>query len=296
MGIGEETDIQRAASLEPVFEPRPSRRLFATPAGEPRARRITDLLLLIASLAGLLVASAAEFPAPGFIVALTAFVRSAPGFLDTAWQISADALALFALVLLIATFVRRRMDVARDLVIAVVIATVVWLLVGRWVQGDWPAITRSLRSAQPYVWYPSPRLALPAAVIVASAPHLTRPIRRLGRWLLTLGCIGIVALGASSMLGAVAGVLVGAFAGSLVHLIFGSSAGRPSLDHVERALMKVGVPTRSLAPANRQRAGVFEVIGEDTDGRPLIVKVYGRDAHDSALATTVWRTLSPTLF
>lgn len=291
MGENVELEAQQAASHEPVFEPRRSRRLFATPASEPRARRLTDLLLLIASLVGLLLASAAEFPAPGFMVALTAFLRSAPSFLDTAWQITADVLALFALVLLIATFVRRRFDVALDLAAGLVIATAAWLLLGRWAQGDWPAITRSLRSAQPELWYPSPRVALPAAVIVTIAPHLTRPFRRVGRWLLTLACIGIVALGASSLLGAVAGLLVGASAGFIVHLIFGSSAGRPSLDDVARALVKVGVHTSSLAPAARQRAGMFEVMGEDTDGRPLIVKVYGRDAHDSALATTVWRTL-----
>jgi uncharacterized membrane protein YbhN (UPF0104 family) len=291
MGDDVVMDGDRAASGQPIFEPRPSRRLFATAASEPRARRLTDLLLLLGSVVGLMIASAAEFPSPGFLVALTAFVRSAPSFLDTAWQISADVLALFALVLLIATFVRRRFDVARDLVVALIVSTVVWLLVGRWAQGDWPAFTRALRSANPHLWYPSPRLALPAAVIVTSAPHLTRPIRRVGRWLIVLACVGIVALGASSPLGAVAGVLVGATAGCVVHLIFGSSAGRPSLSDVERALSKVGVHARSLAPAARQRAGVFEVMGEDTAGRQLVIKVYGRDAHDSALATTMWRTL-----
>ena len=291
MGDNGEHDAEPVAARAPAFEPRPSRRLFATAASEPRARRLTDLLLLISSIVGLLVVTAAEFPSPGFLVSLTTFVRSAPSFLDTAWQISADALALFAIVLLVATCVRRRLDVARDLVVALAIATIGWLLVGRWAQGDWPAFTRALRSAQAQLWYPSPRLALPAAVIVTIAPHLTRPIRRVGRWLLTLACLGIVALGASSPLGAVAGVLVGATAGFIVHLIFGSSAGRPSLGDVERALSKVGVQARSLAPADRQRAGVFEVMGEDTNGVPLMVKVYGRDAHDSALATTLWRTL-----
>ncbi len=291
MGDDGQIDGGRPASREPEFEPRPSRRLFATAASEPRARRLTDVLLLLAALVGLLVVSAAEYPAPGFIDVITVFLRSAPGFLDTAWQISADVLVLFALVLLVATFVRRRFDVARDLLFAVALSAAGCLVVGRWMQGDWPAITRSLRSAQAQLWYPSPRLALPAAVIVAIAPHLTRPIRRIGRWLLTLASVGIVALGASSPLGAVAGVLVGAAAGFIVHLIVGSSAGRPSLDDVERALLKVGVHARSLAPADRQRAGVFEVMGEDVDGQGLVVKVYGRDAHDSALATTLWRTL-----
>ena len=55
--------------------------------------------------------------------------------------------------------------------------------------------------------------------------------------------------------------------------------------HVARALAQLGVPTRSLSPAQRQPAGLFEVSGEDTDGNPLVIKVYGRDAHDSALVT-----------
>ena len=276
---------------EPEFEPRPSRRLFATPASEPRARRLTDVLLLVAAVVALLLVSAAEFPAPGFLITFTTFLRSAPRFLDTAWQISADTLALFAVVVLLATFVRRRFDVARDLIVALLIATVLWLLVGRWAQDDWPPITRSLRSASPQLWYPSPRLALPTAIIVTIAPHLTRPIRRVGRWLITLGWVGIVALGSSSPLGASAGVLVGVIAACIVHIILGSSAGRPSLTDVERALSKVGVNALSLTPAARQRAGVFEVLGEDSDGVQLTVKVYGRDAHDSALAATMWRTL-----
>ena len=276
---------------EPEFEPRPSRRLFATAASEPRARRLTDVLLLATAAIALLLVSAAEFPAPGFLITFAAFIRSAPQFLDSAWQISADLLALFAIVLLLATFVKRRFDVARDLIVALVIATAVWLLVGRWAEDSWPPITRSLRSASPQLWYPSPRLALPAAIIVTIAPHLTRPVRRLGRWLIALGCVGIVALGSSSPLGAAAGVLVGGIAACIVHLVFGSSAGRPSLTDVERALSKVGVDARSLAPAARQRAGVFEVLGEDSDGVQLTVKVYGRDAHDSALAVTLWRTL-----
>ncbi len=273
------------------FEPRRSRRLFASPASEPRARRLTDVLLLVGSVLVLLIVSVAEFPTPGFVVAFTAFLRSAPNFLDSVWQISIDLLALFAFVLLVATFVKRRLDVARDLVLALVIATVVWLLVARWAQGEWPAISRSLRSAQPESWYPSPRLALPTAIIVAIAPHLTRPIRRLGRWLIILGSGAVVALGAASPLGATAGVMVGSTAAFGVHLIFGSSAGRPSLADVERALSKVGVTARSLTPAARQRAGAFEVTGEDSNGDQIVVKVYGRDAHDSALASTLWRTL-----
>ena len=36
---------------------------------------------------------------------------------------------------------------------------------------------------------------------------------------------------------------------------------------------------------------MFSVEAVDSDDRPLVVKVYGRDAHDSALLSTLWRTV-----
>lgn len=268
-----------------------SRRLFSSPATEPRARRGSDVILLAVALVGLAVASTAAFPPPGFMVAIADLLDSAPRFLETAWQISADLVAVFAVFLLLAALVRHRFDLVRDLVAAIVVATVLWVCLGRWVQGQWPPILPSLRFTRPPSWYPSPKLALPASIIITAAPHLTRPVRRLGRWLLAFSCLGVTALGATSLLGAVAGVLVGAASASLIHLAFGSSAGRPSVHDVQRTLQQIGVEVRSLSPADRQAAGSFELLGNDTNGEPLIIKVYGRDAHDSALATTLWRSI-----
>ena len=76
-----------------------------------------------------------------------------------------------------------------------------------------------------------------------------------------------------------------------MHLALGSSAGRPSLAAVQNALAELGVPTRALGAADRQRAGLFLVDAESESGEPLVVKVYGRDAHDAALLTTLWRTV-----
>jgi uncharacterized membrane protein YbhN (UPF0104 family) len=243
------------------------------------------------TLVSLALVSLVAIPSPAFLVALAALLHSAPQFLDTLWQISADVLGLFAVVMLVAPAVRRRWDVVRDLLVSIAVAVFVWMLVGRWVQGHWPAVWNSLRSATPPAWYPSPRIAVPTALIVAAAPHLTRPIRRVGRWLVVLGSVGVVALGATSLLGALAGVLVGTAAAATVHLLFGSSAGRPSLADVGRALSNMGVEAGSISAADRQYAGVFDVRCRGADGEPLVVKVYGRDAHDSALAATVWRTL-----
>jgi hypothetical protein len=46
-----------------------------------------------------------------------------------------------------------------------------------------------------------------------------------------------------------------------------------------------------LGVADRQRAGVFLIDGTAEDAARLIVNVYGRDAHDTQLLSTLWRTV-----
>ena len=270
--------------------PRPAR-LFATPADEPRARRATDVILLVLSAVGLLAVSASAVPEPGFALAVGRLLASLPDVLDAIWQTVVDVLVVFAVTLVVASIVRRRASVTRDLVIALTLATVGWLILARWVEGSWPAWWEALGSADPPPWYPSPRVALPAAVVIAASPHLTRPVRRWGQWLVGLTALALIALGATTVLGALAGLLVAAASAGAVHLVFGSAGGRPGLDQVIEALDELGVPTTSIGAADRQPAGQFLVHATDDRGEPLVVKVYGRDAHDAALVSTLWRTV-----
>jgi uncharacterized membrane protein YbhN (UPF0104 family)/tRNA A-37 threonylcarbamoyl transferase component Bud32 len=60
---------------------------------------------------------------------------------------------------------------------------------------------------------------------------------------------------------------------------------------VRSALVELGVATTSLGAADRQLAGLFVVQATDTAGDELVVKVYGRDAHDTALTATLWRKI-----
>jgi glycosyltransferase 2 family protein len=134
------------------------------------------------------------------------------------------------------------------------------------------------------------RISLMVAVLMVASPHLSLPLRRFGRWLVFLAALSVCFLGVSTPTGAAAGLFVAAIAASLVHLALGSSAGRPGLNEVSSALAELGVQTTSLHIAARQPAGVFLVDAEDAAG-PLTVKVYGRDAHDTQLLSTLWRTL-----
>jgi uncharacterized membrane protein YbhN (UPF0104 family) len=266
-------------------------RLFATSADEPRARRAPDVLLLVAGVVGLGLTGLLESPPPGFARAVADFADALPDFLVGLWQLAVDALAVLSLAVLVAAIVRRRLTLARDLLVAAAVAAAVWLVAGRLVEGSWPALWEGMRSAGPPPWYPSPRIAVPAAALLTASPHLTRPLRRLVRWSVALAAVGATVLGMASPVGVVAGVLAAVVAAATTHLIFGSCAGRPSLSDVESSLAELGVRVRTLGVATRQQAGLFVVDAVDEAGDPLVVKVYGRDAHDTALAATLWRSV-----
>ena len=266
-------------------------RLFAAAADEPRARRATDLIVAVAALLGLGLLAASAEPQAAIERAVISFVRSFPEAADGVWRILVDLLVLAALVVVAATVVRRRWAVLRDVVLALVVTLVGALLVGRVVRGNWPAGWDWLRDTGPGAWFPSVRVALPAAVVLAAGPQLTRPARRLLRWLLALGVGGAILLGAATPTAAIGGWLVASVGASLVHLVFGSCSGRPSLDEVAFALEGLGLPIGSIGVAARQTAGTFLVEALDANGAPLLVRVYGRDAYDTQLLTTAWRTL-----
>jgi uncharacterized membrane protein YbhN (UPF0104 family) len=265
-------------------------RLFAYASDQPRARRVTDAVLLGAAVLALAFLSLAANPLPGFLRALQTFLRSWPDLFDVVWQVAVDLLPIVAAALVVAAVVRRRWSVARDLVLAAASALVVSALVARVVDGEWPELWTSLPD-DGGPWYPFVQLAVPAAAVIAASPHLVRPARRADRWLLGFAALASTVLGATSPVGAVASLLTAAIAASAVHVALGSSAGRPALRDVEAALTELGVPVRRLGAADRQRAGVFTVEAEALDGAPLLVKVYGRDAHDAAVVSTLWRTV-----
>jgi hypothetical protein len=103
-------------------------RLFAAPADEPRARRASDVITLVSAAVALTLISFAAVPTPGFTRTIAALLDAAPRFLDTAWQFFTDLLVLVAIVFVLATLVRRRWSIGRDVLVAGAAATVVGLV------------------------------------------------------------------------------------------------------------------------------------------------------------------------
>lgn len=212
--------------------------------------------------------------------------------LDGLWSALAISLAVAAVALLITAVVARRrswiVDLAGSLLAAVAVASVVQ----RVVIDVWPSLGDFAGVTDSHSGFPPERLALAVTVVLVSGPHLIRPARRLGRWLVGAATFSVIALGSTSLTGALTALLVATLSTSAVHLILGSTHARADLDDVAAALRTLGVDASSLTFAPVQSPGRLAVRGVHHDGTELIVKVYGRDAPDAAafaaLSRAVW--------
>lgn len=263
-------------------------RVLLSPEAD-RVRRITDATVGSLSLLLLGAVSFGAVPPFGFARQIDELLGALPPVLGGFWQLSADLLVLTLLGLVVVATFTRRWELARDLVIAVVLAELIHLGVSRAVTGGWPGAWLSFWRTGPPPAYPSGRISVTASAALVAGPYLSLPVRRGLRSLLALGSVGMVALGAASSLGVLAGLAVAVTSSAAVHLVFGSLQGRPSVAEVSSALAQLGVTARNLMVSTDQRAGVFALDGLDDDGRSLRVRVYGRDAHDTALLVNVWR-------
>lgn len=252
-------------------------RLFAGAADEPRARRAGDAMLLGTALLVLLLAAALAAPPSRIEVALGRLFAAVPGLLDSVWVVLVKTPWVVASILLAAVAVRRRWALARDLVVAAACAAgLIW------------AVER-LASALVPDFYPTLPIAISGALLVTVHPHLTRVLRRP----VTLAFVGgVVGAGLSLQVTPNQGLttaMVAVVSGALVHLAFGSARGRPLLEDVSRAMAELGVDAAAVQIADRQDAGEFIVDAVDGEGSPLLIKVFGRDAHDTKLLRTAWR-------
>jgi uncharacterized membrane protein YbhN (UPF0104 family)/tRNA A-37 threonylcarbamoyl transferase component Bud32 len=140
--------------------------------------------------------------------------------------------------------------------------------------------------------FPELRIAGITAILVVGAPELVRPARRLATALVLLAALGVVAIGAALPSAALAGLAFGLGGAAAVRLAFGTVAGVPPTGRIREELSGLGIDTADLYPAERQRVGSAEFLGRDTAGKPLTVRVLGRDAQDTQRLARRWRSLA----
>ena len=170
----------------------------------------------------------------------------------------------------------------------VVLSVALAVVVGRWVAGDGWAVVGHFADIDGPPVYPPGVITVAAAALSVASPHLSRPFRHFGRWLLLGQIIGALYLGVTLASGTVAAIWIALLAAAAVHLVVGSPGGRPTASRIELALGELGVDVVSLEPATMQAGGVVRFDGVDGSG-PIDVKVYGRDAWDAQLMANLWR-------
>ncbi|MEZ0235631.1 MAG: lysylphosphatidylglycerol synthase domain-containing protein [Actinomycetota bacterium] len=264
-------------------------KVFSSAADAPRSRRPTDGVLLGAAILGAIVLS---FHAPGPTVldtAATDLVAGLPGLAGWFWDVAYLLLLIWAACLLVLPLVahgRTRLFVYQ--LLAAGSALGIAILVGGAEGTDTSTSLQGVINSTSPPIYVATRIAVATAVIVTASPDLARPLRLIGRWLIAIGMVSSVALGAALPIGVLAGFLIGFASAAVVHLLFGSPGGRLTLDQVTEVLGELGVDATATRDAALQPRGVALTLASTSGGRPLVVKVFGRDAQDGQLVAATW--------
>jgi hypothetical protein len=186
---------------------------------------------------------------------------------------------------------KRRKRLVLEELFAAALALGFAILAGREAGTHWSTSLRALSSSEGPPIYLAVRLALATAVVVMASPHVSRPLRFIGRWVVVIGAIAGIALEITLPVGAIAGLLIGLGSAAIVHLLLGSPGGRLTLDQISTALRELGVEANDLRNAPLEPSGVALVEVTSPAGKTLLAKVYGRDAWDGQLLALIWSSL-----
>jgi uncharacterized membrane protein YbhN (UPF0104 family) len=275
-----------------VVRPRVKRalgiQLFASAPDAPTARRPTDTVLAIVSALVVLLAATAAAVLQSLDQSFSAVVADLSVFLEPLWKLMFWTPLAWSGVLIATVLVRRRWALARDLVAAPVLSILLAAIAAAIVGNDGRGVVEVLLDTNGPPVFPPGALVVATAVMSTASPHLTRPFRHLGRWLIALQFFGAIMVGAALPSGASGAIALGLLTAAIVHLAVGSPGGLPTASRIRLALGELGVQVDALTEASMQSQGVVLFDGEDAAG-PLLVKVYGRDAWDAQFLAGLWR-------
>lgn len=265
---------------------------FFVPDDDVRGRRPSDVALALFG-AFLVLITALRADQIGWLESLVGdLVEDVPSWIEGVLSISyvVGALYVLALIAMVAAQGSKRLALLRDLLLSGVLAAIVVAILTLWVSGEWPEVLAEFSDDREPV-YTVLRIAVVTAVIVTAAPHVVRPLRRLG-WLILL-LVAVAGTGLSiGLLGDTVGAIgVGLACGGLVLVVFGSPRGYPRRSAVAEALAALGVTATDVAVDVRQEWGVRRFTATAADGTPLLLKAYGRDARDAQAISRAWRAV-----
>jgi uncharacterized membrane protein YbhN (UPF0104 family) len=248
------------------------------------------LILALLALVGL------TFAAPGpteLDEPIQEVLAALPGAAGVLWRACFALLAVWSVVLVVmAAIPRARRILLRDYALALLLSLVLAAVASGVAGTSASEGLRALMTPGPPPVYLGLRVAVFTAVVVTASPHVSRPLRYVGRVLMALGALASIALGVALPIGVGAGFAVGVAAAALTHLVLGSPGGRPTREEVAAGLSDLGLTPTSVADAPLRFAGSALFRAECEGLGAVNVKAYGRDAWDGQLLTSTWTSLT----
>lgn len=266
---------------------------FVSSAGQPRVRRPRDISTAIVGLVLIIWTLFAIDNTPGWDQSLVDLIAAAPGWVVGLFRMGYLLSLIYGLVVFggLVFGGSERRGALRDFLVVAAFAFLLAVLLSFLVNGAWPYVLPEIDLEDPVPRFPVVRVALVTAILVAAAPHLTRPLRRFGWFAILVTAVAAVALSYGTPIHAVGSFGIGLFAAGVYLVIVGSPRGYPDPRAVSSALEILGVPNSEIVPAPYQTWGVVRFLARDGGGRQVVIKVHGRDAFDSQLAAKAWHTL-----
>ena len=265
---------------------------WSSAADAPRERRPTDVGVVVG---GVIIMALLSLAAPGptdidgkVATAIAAF----PGLLTWLWQTMYAASLLWVIVLVLtAVLTRHRRVLAVEQLGAVLLSLGVGGLLAVLEGATWDQVWASFVAHDSTTVYPAIRFIVVVSVVAVTAPHLARPPRRLGTWVALISGIGALALAIDTLLGLVAGLVLGVTVAAVVHLVAGSPGGHVALEQLQEQGRELDVELTDLEYVDEPGHMSAVVRATDAEHRPVLVRIYGRDAWEASLLASVWQRL-----
>lgn len=267
-------------------------RYFANSPHQPRVRRAGDAWLAVLGLVLVAWTAVSVDRVLAFEAALVDLSQSLPLWLEEVYRVAYFSGLLVTLGLFVAVIAqgKQRLDLLRDMLLAIAASAVTALLFTWWLSDSAPTVLPEF-AGDVVGTFPIFRVAVYTSVAIVAAPHLVRPVRRLVYLMVLLIALAGFGLGLGMPTDAIGGIGVGLVAGALILLILGSPEGYPDRAAVVAGLGDLGVRIAVLDLESDQSWGVRRLVGVLDDGTPIEVSAYGRDATGSQIAREAWRSL-----
>ncbi|HEY5890059.1 MAG TPA: lysylphosphatidylglycerol synthase transmembrane domain-containing protein [Acidimicrobiia bacterium] len=223
----------------------------------------------------------------------TQLVQSGPSWVESLLSLGYLLSMIHALAIIGALVLggRERREALRDIAIVAIGTTALVVLLSQLINGTWPYFVPEVDLQNPVAQFPVARVAVVTAILICATPFVTRPLKFIGWFAVLVTSIAAVGLEYGTVRHTIGSFGVGLFSAGLLLLIVGSPKGYPEPDSVAAGLRLLGAESSGIALAKNQTWGAVRFTARGDGGKPLDIKVLGRDAADSQRAARLWRTL-----